>query len=56
MKVGGLDVHLDGCGLDLFSDLEKDFFFGADVQSGDEVGRRVHPSWYMGDFEVKLEY
>ena len=56
MNVGGLNVHLNGCCLDVFSDLEKDFFFGADVQSGEEVGRRVHPSWYMGDFEVKLEY
>ena len=43
MNVGGLIVHLDGCGLDIFSDLEKDFF-GADVQSEEE------------DFEVILEY
>ena len=56
MNVGGLNVHLDGCCLDVFFYLEKDFFFGADVQSGEEVDRRVDPSWYMGDFEVKLEY
>ena len=47
MNVGGLKVHLQGCDLDVFSDLEKDFFFGADVQSGEEVGCRVHPSWYI---------
>ena len=56
VNVGGLNVHLDGCGFDIFSDLEKDFLFGADIQSGEELGRRVHPPWYMGDLEVKLEY
>ena len=39
MNVRGLDVHLDGCGLDVFSDLEKDFLFGADVQSGDRESK-----------------
>ena len=43
-------------GLDIFSDLEKDFFFGIDVQSREEVCRRVHPSWHMGNFEVKLKH
>ena len=28
MNVGELDVHLDGCGLDVFPDLEKDFSLG----------------------------
>ena len=43
-------------GLDIFSDLEKDFFFGIDFQSREEVCRRVHPSWHMGNFEVKLKH
>ena len=34
MYIGGLDIHLDWCCLDIFSDLEKDVFFGTDVQAG----------------------